>query len=193
MSEAGRVVARREVADEDLMGRYADGDVEAFDELFRRYERRAYAFFLKRTGSHDRAEDLYQELFLRIHRGRRAYDPARPFLPWFFKVAHHLLLDDVRRAFRSREVPLAGRDLRSDVVERALADREALDLLLAPLTPGERYVLVSSKLNGTEYSELAAGAGKSVDAVKKMASRAMQRIRASRGPGVSRLVDPDSG
>ncbi len=95
-----------EVHDETLMERYVEGDAVAFDELFRRYERRAFAFFARRTRSADRAEDLYQELFLRIHRARHAYDPRRPFAPWLFQIAHHLLIDDKRRAFRNHEVPL---------------------------------------------------------------------------------------
>ena len=88
------------------MARYADGDTESFDPLFQRYEARAYSFFLKRTGSPERAEDLYQELFLRIHRARHRFDAARPFAPWLFQIAHPLLVDDQRRAHRSYEVPI---------------------------------------------------------------------------------------
>ena len=70
MPETTRDAKGQEEPDENLMARDAAGDAEAFDELFRRYEPRAYVFFLKRTGSPQRAEDLYQELFLRIHRAR---------------------------------------------------------------------------------------------------------------------------
>jgi len=181
----------REVPDERLMARYADGDVEAFDELFHRYEQRAYAFFVKRTGSPERAQDLYQELFLRIHRARNAYDPARLFSPWFFQISHRLLVDDIRRAFRRREVPLEAHDLRSEAsnIERTLADRDELGQVLDGLTPEERYVLVSSKIDGLEYSELAARIGKSVAAVKKMASRAMQRLRSAQTLDVARRTN----
>jgi RNA polymerase sigma-70 factor, ECF subfamily len=190
MGKGSRVGVWREVGDESLMARYADGDSEAFEELFRRYEPCAYAFFVKRTGSRERAEDLYQELFLRIHRARDAYDPARPFSPWFYQIAHRLLVDDIRRAFRNREVPLDARDLRSGSsdVERELADRDELRHALAGLSPGERYVLVSAKVGGEEYSEVAERVGKSTDAVKKVASRAMQRIRSSQALGSARPI-----
>jgi RNA polymerase sigma factor (sigma-70 family) len=186
MTEHGRLESGHGVGDEILMERYADGDREAFDELFRRYEPRAYAFFVKRTGSRERAEDLYQDLFLRIHRARDDYDPARPFSPWFYRIAHRLLLDDLRRGFRTREVTLAD-DRYSDArdMEREFADRNELDHLLAELRPVERYVVVSSKLEGVEYSELAERLGKSSGAVKKLASRAMQRIRPAQAPGVA--------
>jgi RNA polymerase sigma-70 factor (ECF subfamily) len=169
------------VPDELLMARYADGDARAFDELFRRYEPRAYAFFLKRTGSPQRAEDLYQGLFLRIHRARDRYDPARPFAPWFFRIARRLVVDDVRRAFRAHEVPLHDRDPQAEVrgSEDRLASRERVDRLLARLSPEERYVLVTAKVGGVGYPDLAEDLGRSAAAVRKMASRAMQRLRAA--------------
>ncbi len=166
------------------MRQYADGDAEAFDELFRRYEPRAFSFFVERTHSRERARDLYQELFLRIHRGRDSYDPARAFTPWFLQIAHRLLVDDRRRAYRSREVPIGDREPRSDrASERdGVADREQLGQILEGLSAEERYVLVSAKAEGIGYPELAARLDKSVDAVKKMASRAMQRLRAASLP-----------
>jgi RNA polymerase sigma-70 factor (ECF subfamily) len=163
------------------MARYADGDVEGFDELFRRYEARIHAFFFRRTGSVERARDLYQELFLRIHRARDDYDRSRPFAPWLFQIAHRLLVDDQRRAYRSREVPMHERDpyFSPPRSEELVAGREQLGQVLAGLSADERFVVVSSKLDGVGYSELAAQLGKSVDAVKKMASRATQRLRAA--------------
>lgn len=166
-------------SDETLMARYADGDPEAFDQLLGRYEGRAYGFFLKRTGSPERAQDLYQDLFLRIHRARDTYGPNRPFAPWFFRIAHRLLADDRSRAYRTREVPLGDHEPRSGAAgsEDAIADREYLGRLLDSLSREERYVVVASKLEGVGYPELALQLGKSVDAIKKMASRALQRLR----------------
>ena len=139
------------------MARYASGDAEAFDQLFRRYEPRAYAFFLKRTSSPQRAEDLYQELFLRIHRARNEFDSSRAFTPWFFQIAHRLLIDDQRRAFRAREVAANDFDAASALptAESVAADREEVELLLDTLSPEERYVVVAAKMGGIGYPELA--------------------------------------
>ena len=171
----------REVSDECLMKRYVEGDSAAFDQLFSRYEQRAYAFFLRRTHSEDRAEDLYQELFLRIHRSRSSYDPTRPFAPWFFRIAKRLLIDDVRRAFRSHEVSLleaAPISVEADDPEQQVAQAEGTERVLDQLSAVERRVLVSAKVEGVGYAELARELGKSTDAVKKLASRAIQRLRA---------------
>jgi RNA polymerase sigma-70 factor (ECF subfamily) len=178
----------QEPSDELLMARYADGEASAFDDLFRRYERRAYAFFLRRTASPERAQDLYQELFLRIHRARDRYDRSRPFAPWLFQIAQRLLVDDLRRAHRSREVELDREPLSQRAgAEQQVVERELLDEALAGLSPEERHVLVSSKLEGTGYPELAVQLGKTAAAVRKTASRALQRVRATelRGSALS--------
>ncbi len=168
-----------ETSDERLMERYACGDGDAFQELFGRYERRAFLYFLRRTGCEQRAGDLYQELFLRLHRARRSYDPSRPFAPWFFRVAEHLLADERRRAARRPEVPLgdAERADRALSAEQVIGDAECAHALVGRLSSIERHVLVAAKIDGRDYAEIACEIGKSVAAVKKLASRAMQRLR----------------
>ncbi len=170
------------LSDETLMARYAKGDGGAFEVLFERYERRAYAFFLRRTGSPERAQDLYQELFLRVHQARDRFDPTRPFSPWLFQIAARLLVDDHRRAFRSREVPIDERDVpsRQQMAERVVGDREQVDRLLGGLSAEERFVVLSAKVEGRGYAELAEQLGKSVEAVRKLASRALRRLEGSR-------------
>lgn len=166
-------------SDERLMVRYADGDPASFEILFDRYEARAYAYFLKHTRSADRANDLFQELFLRIHRSRDRFDPSHSFPAWFFQIAHRLVLDEHRRAQRRRESPACGRD----GIERAIGgvatelDRIDVASLLGELTIEERMVVVASQLAGVGYAELARQLDRSTVAVRQMASRAIRRLR----------------
>jgi len=161
------------------MARYAAGDAGAFDQLFHRYEQRAFAYFMRRVRSEDRASDLYQELFLRIHRFRDRYDPARPFAPWFYRVAHNVLIDDFRRAARSQETVAEIDDVPSPAadVERQLDGRHRVQRLLHTLHEEQAAVLVAAKVLGLDYAEIADQIGKSVDAVKQGASRALRRLR----------------
>lgn len=171
-----------ERSDESLMEGYALGSEGDFELLFRRYEARAFQFFLRRTRCRTRASDLYQELFLRIHRARQSYDVSRPFAPWFFQIARRLLIDDLRRsAARACEVPGLRESLVSDVErapDREIVHRASARDVLEQLSPVERFVLLSNKVDGQTYSEIARELGKSVVAVKKLASRALQRLRA---------------
>jgi RNA polymerase sigma-70 factor (ECF subfamily) len=161
------------------MKRYADGDRYAFEQLFRRYESIAYRFFLQRSGSPERARDQYQELFLRIHRARESFDCSRSFRPWLFQIARRLVFDHAEHASRARETEVDDREARSEEpdTDERVATREQLQMLLARLSPEERYLVLASKLEGVGYDELAARLQKSVSAVKKAVSRALGRMR----------------
>ena len=168
--------------DAELMALYAGGSRAAFEELFRRYEGRAFGFFRRRIGSEERARDLYQELFLRLHRFRDRYDPERPFAPWFFQMARHVLVDELRRGLRSAAIPLEEAPTPatdSDAEQRADSRRE-LERTLGILPEDVSHILVHAKLLGREYGELALEMGRSADALKQTASRAMRRLRLAR-------------
>ena len=181
MPNSAQRMALGGIADEVLMERYVGGDSAAFEALFRRYEPKAFSYFLRRTGSPDRAQDLYQELFLRIHRGRDTYDSGRSFSPWFFQIAHRLLIDDQRRVYRNQELSLEDRypDAIPGPSRDGVSQRDELQGLLEGLSAEERHVLVRAKGEGVGYAELAAQLGKSIDAVKQIASRATRRLRTS--------------
>jgi len=171
----------KDLPDSELMDLYARGSQAAFEELFGRYEGRAYGYFLRRVRCEARAGDLYQELFLRLHRFRETYDPTRPFEPWFFHIARHVLVDEWRRLYREAEVGLQESLLASsapDARERAEVRQEA-DRQLERLSPEQARILVDAKVLGFEYGEIAGALAKSVDAVKQMASRSLRRLRAA--------------
>jgi RNA polymerase sigma-70 factor (ECF subfamily) len=164
------------------MASYARGDAAAFDELFRRYERRIHGFLLHRTASPERAADLFQEAFLRLHRFRDRFDPGQSFSRWIFQIARNVWIDDVRRAFRA---PVAGLGAApepstpADAEGRASA-REELAVLLRDLSDEQAAILLAAKGAGAPYLELAGELGKSAAAVRQTASRALRRLRAAR-------------
>jgi RNA polymerase sigma-70 factor, ECF subfamily len=161
------------------MARYVDGDAQAFEELFRRYERVVYGFLTTSTPSSDRVEDLYQELFLRVHRARTSYDPSRPFKAWLFQIARRLVIDDAQRAFRGQELQIHGWEPAEQKagVEERIASRECLREALDMLSDDERYAVVAVRVEGIGYAELAKRLHKSADTVKKTVSRALLRLR----------------
>ncbi len=168
--------------DAELMALYAGGGRAAFEELFRRYEGRAFHFFRRRIGSDDRARDLYQELFLRLHRFRDRYDSERPFPPWFFQMARHVLVDELRRGPRSAAIPLddAPAPAADSDAEQRTDSRRELARTLGTLPEDVSHILVHAKLLGRDYREIALEMGRSADAVKQTASRAMRRLRLAR-------------
>lgn len=168
------------LGDEALMDRYARGDPEAFDRLFVRYARRAYAFFLSRVRSPDRAADLFQELFLRIHRGRDTFRADGRFEAWFFGVARRVLADDLRRRGPPLEVLPNGLAAAGPSPERELEVREALAALERELGEEERWIVVAAKGAGEDGAAIGRELGRTAAAVRQILSRATRRLRASR-------------
>lgn len=166
-------------SDEALMDAYARGDPDAFDELFRRYGSRAHGFFLRRTRCPERAADLLQELFLKLHRARRSFLPERRFEPWFFQIARNLLVDERRR--RGPVLELLVEELHASASardpEHEAASREALGQALAVLSPDDRFLVSAAKGTGVGSREIARVLGRTPDAVRQSTSRALRRLR----------------
>lgn len=166
-------------SDSELMAMYARGNAEAFEALFARWEDPILGFFVKRARPHDRALDLFQEVFLRLHRFRENFDPCQPFGPWLWQIARRVWIDDLRR---SQAMPLVELDPATmisprDELEESALMRDQVRRLLDLLTPEQRMVAVAAQVHETGYEEIAHGLGKSVAAAKQIGSRTMRRLR----------------
>ncbi len=171
-------------SDEKLMRMYAAGDPLAFESLFSRYEKRIYNFFLRRLQDTDRAADLFQEAFLRLHRNRHNFDPRRSFAAWFYTIANNLVRDELRMKrgiqFEAIEVedtlPASGEATPEE--SRAMTEiGEKVDRALKVLPEPQREVLLLSRFEGLSHKEIAEIAGRSQVAVRQLLYRALQNLR----------------
>src|SRR5687767_4254078 len=94
-----------------LMLRVRDADdTVAFSELVERFQHRLVAVMHHLVGSADEAEDLAQEVFLRVYRTRKKYTPKAKFSTWLFTIANNLALNALRDRQRRPQVPLDARE-----------------------------------------------------------------------------------
>ena len=160
------------------------------------YSGRVYGFLVRRLGDVAAAEDLHQEAFLRLHRGRDSYDPERPFRAWLFTILHNLVNDARRSGARARKAygaPAAesaddarvgrnpGAPIDEQSPERVFAAREssrAISRALSALPPDEATVLILARLEGFSYEDIGSVIGRSATAAKQLAYRALKRVRA---------------
>lgn len=96
------VVERREtgfesVTDEALFARYCAGDTDAFSMLFHRYKRKVFVYLIGIVGSEADAEDVLQNVFIKVIRFRDQFEPGRRFSPWIFGIASHAAADFHRK------------------------------------------------------------------------------------------------
>lgn len=83
-------------ADEALIGRYARGEVAAFDELYRRHEMRVWRYLERNVGNRAIADELMQEVWFAVARDAVRYQPTSTFSSWLFGIARHRMLDAQR-------------------------------------------------------------------------------------------------
>ncbi len=175
-----RAMARRALrsepmeTDEALMKRLAEGDGAALDRLIDRWRARLFSFLLRRNAG-DRAEDLFQETWLRVVRSHASFDRRQRFATWFFGIANNLCRDEARRrAVRARSTAAFA----SDSAETPLDLRLDARRRLAALPDRLREVLVLRYFEDLGEREIADVVGIPAGTVK---SRLHAAVRALRG------------
>ncbi len=162
---------------EQLMLRYQQADAEAAATLVERLSPRMYRFFAAQMGSRTDADDMLQELWLRIHRVRHTYRAGEPLRPWAYAIAHRVRIDSFRRRRRmSREI---GVDVLPEPAARNNPPSGApgFDELLAELPESQREVITLLKVDGLSIEEIARATSSTAGAVKQKAHRAYERLR----------------
>jgi RNA polymerase sigma-70 factor (ECF subfamily) len=172
-------------SDLELMLAVKAGDRTAFEQLYRRYRDRLYAFLVRYTGDPSSAQDLFQETFLRVFRYRARYEPRAAFATWLYTIARNLFLDSVKRAgttgtfMEPETATLSIPDPTPGPLE-TLAQEEAEAVLrraVASLAEEDRAILLLSRFEGLRYQEIAEIMGISEGSVKVRAHRALQALR----------------
>lgn len=82
--------------DETLMSRYRNGDTVAFDELYERHRGPLYRYIERLTGNRNLAEELFQEVWIRLIRARHQWQEHKGFKPWLYRIAHNRVVDHWR-------------------------------------------------------------------------------------------------
>jgi RNA polymerase sigma-70 factor, ECF subfamily len=177
-----------------LMLEVRGDSAEAFEELMLRYQGRLVTILEHLVGDRDQAEDLAQEVFLRVYRARKRYTAAAKFSTWLFTIANNIASNAMRTRFRRREVGLGGPDNSSvgnpwDRVVQASSSqmpvrrldkaemRDIVRLALAALNERQRLAVLLSKFEGMSYADIAQTMELSPQAVKSLLARARVNLR----------------
>lgn len=182
------------------MNRYAEGQDEAFGEVYDLLAPRLYGFFVRHTGEATRAEDLVQQTTLQMHAARMSFAPGSNAVPWAFAIGRRLMIDSRRRArkevlFDTAEDNAAALDHRVErfAVPDALAitkQQEGLvrdELERLPESHRTAYLLVRQE--GMSAAEAAGVVGTTPTAIKLRAHRAYEALRAALGANDTDLLE----
>ena len=161
----------------ELLERFAAGDLEAFEVLFRTHQREVYAWVIRIVRDHGIAEDLTVETFWRIYRSRSRFDPAGNFRAWARRIATNAALDHLRHARRETELPddLPGTAAGDPAVTRETRSR--IREAFFQLPPKYRMVATLALIEEEPYNNIAEAMGISVALVKVRLFRAVRMLR----------------
>ena len=177
-----------------LMLRVRDDDADAFADLVELYHHRLVTVMHHLVNSNEEAEDLAQEVFLRVYRGRKKYHPKAKFSTWLYTIANNLALNVLRTRQRKPTVPLNVRDsgpLGPRPAEQMVLDRgeqphqrvqnqelaAVVQQALDTLNERQRIAVVLNKFEDMNYAEIAEVMGLTTKAVKSLLSRARENLR----------------
>lgn len=152
-----------------------------FESFYRANVDRIYRYVFFRVGqSHETAEDLVSEIFLKAFTHFEKYDPAISKSAWIYRIAHNRLANHYRDTKVASDIDDMADMLPGEDGRRALeqiGDRKQLQELLNQLEDSEREVVMMKYLEGYSYKEMAEILEKSVDALKVATHRAMKKLK----------------
>jgi RNA polymerase sigma-70 factor (ECF subfamily) len=160
-----------------LMSRYQQADRTAVQLLIDRLSPQLLRFFSSQMGCRTDAEDMLQDLWMRIHQARHSYRPGEPVLPWVYAIARCVRTDSYRQRRRVAEREITMTVLPEHFAQPGAAGRLPFEDLVAPLSERQRDVLTMLKVNGMSIEEVARATASTIGAVKQEAHRAYKRLR----------------
>jgi RNA polymerase sigma-70 factor (ECF subfamily) len=178
-----------------LIERAREGDCEAFSQLARKFERRVYSLALFYTRNHGDAEDLSQEVWLKVYRHLQTFRGDSSFYTWLRQITVNTFLNHRRSSLRHvgsegqtlRLVEIEsvdyedalrlarGRDMEDDLHRKMMVER--VEDALSELTPQQRLIFILKHNEGMTYEEIALALNCSTGTIKKALFRAVQKLR----------------
>jgi RNA polymerase sigma-70 factor, ECF subfamily len=178
----------RALEDGDVVAAFLGGEERAFQELVSRYQTRLLNFIYRTIGDREKAEDLVQEVFIRVYRHIGRFDRSKKFSTWIYTIASNLAKNELRNRSRNPLVlfqtikknwqeddrPLQFEDTmsRPDDLYRKRHLRELVEESVAQLPAHHREVFVLRELEGKSYEEIAEITDCNLGTVKSRLNRA---------------------
>lgn len=177
--------------DAQLMLQVRAGDSTSFEVLLVKHRRPIIGYLTRMTGNHGVAEELAQEVFLRVYRNRDGYEPSAKFTTWLYRIATNLALNSIRdgrheKKNRSLDEPAAEDTPILEIAEQRASQEETMlaearlsvvRKAVAQLPEKQRAAVLMHKYQELDYQQIGDALGLSVSAVKSLLFRAYEKLR----------------
>jgi RNA polymerase sigma-70 factor, ECF subfamily len=183
------------LSNEELMGRIAQGDERSFEILVHRLQRRILNLIYRFIGDRVLAEDVAQEVFLRVWRAAKDYKSGAKFTTWVYRIATNLCLDTLKSVYHKQS--FVYRDNSGEITDETNEHHSSAsnspqspeDILLAAeesrrifnalleLPTNQRLAVILNRFDGLSYDEISGVLGCSISAVESLLVRAKKNLR----------------
>jgi len=189
--------SKYELLDPDvrLMLQVREGSAAAFEALVEKHQKRLVMVLEHLVSDRTQAEDLAQDVFLRVYRARERYVPTAKFSTWLYTITHNVASNSIRKSSRRKEINLVtspsgsmpvrpldtmAKD-KSNLMPTRLADQKEMEKVIRDaiqsLGPRQRMAMLLSKYEGMSYNEIAESMELTTQAVKSLLSRARGNLK----------------
>jgi RNA polymerase sigma-70 factor, ECF subfamily len=190
----------RQLDDAAVVGAFLSGEERAFQELVDRYQARLLNFIYRTISDRERAEDLVQEVFIRVYRHMHRFDRSKKFSTWIYTIASNLAKNELRNRSRNplvlfqtlrknwldddRPLQFEDPDSRPDDLFRKRHLRELVEASVGKLPEHHRQVFILRELEGKSYEEIAEITSCNLGTVKSRLNRARNAFASVIGPAL---------
>jgi RNA polymerase sigma-70 factor (ECF subfamily) len=172
--------------DVELMLRVQQGDERAFEELVLKHTRGVLNLVYRYLGDASRAEDVAQDVFVKVYRARKKYEPKAKFTTWLYRIAVNHCLNEIR----SRRNQPAGASPIDELIEEPAAEnpdtrmsqmelRRAVKAAIDALPENQRMAVILARYQEMSYEQISETMGMSLEAVKSVLFRAKENLKQS--------------
>jgi len=158
--------------DEKLMQRYQKGDLEAFGVLYARHKSKVYGYLIKNLKDVNKADEVFQNVFVKLHRKKEQYDPKHLFVKWLFVITKTQMLDFIKGQKTKEEF---NENIHSPEPQK---EAEKVDFnQISSLSENEKLALSMRYYEEGEFSEIANALRTSSSNARKIISRALKKLK----------------
>ena len=179
---------KQSTTDTELMLAYQDGDINSFNELYRRHKTPLYRFMVSSCSSDATATELFQDVWARVVNGRHGYTSKAPFAAWLYRIARNRIVDSYRSSKASplhahvqldedTHVTQLQTPLQPDEITELTKRGDALSDALATLPENQREVVLLRHIAGFSLQEIADLVDENSETVKSRLRYAFTKLR----------------
>ena len=167
------------MTDEELMQAYIKGDIKAFQTLYQRHKGRVMGYLNSRLKSQDEAEEVFQEVFTKLHGYRLKYKEDVPFLAWLFTIVKNALIDHIRKRGTQNKYLQSDPEQVSNAPDERVASLSIAEAIseLSSLSTKQRQALELRFNEDLSFADIAARMNISQSNTRQIVSRAIRQLR----------------